>query len=49
MRRIEQALDPSLKGLRWVLLKDRSKLTADQRIRAVASCNTRRVVRVVVK
>ena len=30
MRRIEQKLDPSLKGLRWVLLKDRGKLTAAQ-------------------
>lgn len=28
MRRAEQKLDPSLKGLRWVILKDRSKLTA---------------------
>jgi transposase len=25
-RRIEQKTDPSLKGLRWALLKDRSKL-----------------------
>ncbi len=31
MRRLEQKRDPSLKGLRWVLLKDRSKLTAAQR------------------
>ena len=31
MRRLEQKLDPSLKGLRWVLLKDRAKLTAAQR------------------
>ena len=31
MRRIEQKRDPSLKGLRWVLLKDRAKLTAAQR------------------
>ena len=30
-RRLEQKLDPSLKGLRWLLLKDRSKLTAAQR------------------
>ncbi|MBW4053530.1 MAG: transposase [Proteobacteria bacterium] len=28
MRRIEQKLDPSLKGKRWVLLKDRAALTA---------------------
>ena len=31
MRRLEQKLDPSLKGLRWALLKDRGKLTAAQR------------------
>ena len=31
MRRLEQKLDPSLKGLRWVLLKDRGKLTRAQR------------------
>ena len=31
MRRAEQKLDPNLKGLRWVLLKDRGKLTAAQR------------------
>ncbi len=31
MRRIEQKNDPSLKGLRWSLLKDRSKLRAEQR------------------
>ena len=30
MRRIEQKTDPDLKGLRWALLKDRSKLTANQ-------------------
>jgi transposase len=30
-RRLEQKLDPSLKGLRWALLKDRSKLNAAQR------------------
>lgn len=30
MRRIEQKTDPDLKGLRWALLKDRSKLTATQ-------------------
>jgi transposase len=28
MRRIEQRTDPSLKGLRWSLLKDRSRLSA---------------------
>jgi len=32
MRREEQQRDPRLKGLRWVLLKDRSKLTHTQRI-----------------
>lgn len=31
MRRSEQKLDPSLKGLRWLLLKDRSTLAAAQR------------------
>jgi transposase len=30
-RRLEQKLDPSIKGLRWALLKDRSKLKASQR------------------
>lgn len=31
MRRREQKLDPSLKGLRWTLLKDRGKLASEQR------------------
>lgn len=31
MRRAEQKLDPSLKGLRWTLLKDRTKLRTGQR------------------
>jgi len=31
MRRIEQKTDPDLKGLRWALLKDRSKLRVEQR------------------
>lgn len=31
MRRAEQKLEPSLKGMRWVLLKDRSKLSRAQR------------------
>ena len=31
MRRIEQKLDPGLKGKRWVLLKDRAALTVAQR------------------
>jgi transposase len=30
MRRLEQKTDPSVKGLRWVLLKDRSKLNESQ-------------------
>jgi len=30
MRRAEQKTDPALKGLRWTLLKDRSKLSARQ-------------------
>ena len=30
-RRLEQQLDPTLKGLRWVLLKDRAKLSGAQR------------------
>jgi transposase len=30
-RRLEQQLDPTLKGLRWVLLKDRRKLSGAQR------------------
>jgi len=30
-RRIEQKNDPSLKGLRWALLKDRNKLNVEQR------------------
>ena len=30
MRRVEQRTDPALKGLRWALLKDRSKLSRDQ-------------------
>lgn len=30
MRRIEQRTDPALKGLRWALLKDKSKLSCEQ-------------------
>jgi transposase len=30
MRRIEQKTEPALKGMRWALLKDRSKLSASQ-------------------
>jgi transposase len=31
VRRLEQKTDPSLKGLRWVLLKDRQRLSESQR------------------
>lgn len=31
MRRLEQRVDPSLKGLRWTLLKDRDRLNREQR------------------
>ncbi len=31
MRRAEQKLEPNLKGMRWVLLKDRGSLTRAQR------------------
>jgi transposase len=30
-RRLEQRTDPSLKGLRWTLLKDRHRLSAESR------------------
>jgi len=30
-RRLEQRTDPSLKGLRWTLLKDRGRLSAESR------------------
>jgi transposase len=30
MRRTEQSTDPALKGLRWALLKDKSKLSSEQ-------------------
>jgi transposase len=48
MRREEQKLDPSLKGLRWLLLKDRSKLNAAQRAELddlVAHMTTKRTAR----
>ncbi len=48
MRRIEQKTDPGLKGLRWALLKDRSKLSREQAHdldRLVASFTTRRTAR----
>jgi transposase len=47
MRRIEQS-DPSLKGLRWALLKDRKKLSREQGHdldRLVAHFTTKRTVR----
>jgi transposase len=48
MRREEQKLDPSLKGLRWLLLKDRGKLNAAQRAELdelVAHMTTKRTAR----
>ena len=48
MRRIEQKLDPSLKGERWVLLKDRASLTVAQRAeldRLLAKMTTTRTAR----
>jgi hypothetical protein len=48
MRRIEQKLDPSLKGKRWVLLKDRAALTVAQRFeldRLLATMTTTRTAR----
>jgi transposase len=47
-RRIEQKLDPSIKGLRWALLKDRSKLGTQQRAdldELVAHMTTKRTAR----
>jgi len=48
MRRLEQKADPELKGMRWLLLKDRSKLNADQIAdldALVAQYTTRRTAR----
>ena len=48
MRRIEQKLDPGLKGMRWVLLKDRATLTVAQRSeldRLLAKMTTTRTAR----
>jgi len=48
MRRIEQKTDPSLKGLRWPLLKDRSSLDPNARAdldRLVAQFTTKRTAR----
>ena len=47
-RRIEQKADPALKGLRWTLLKDVSKLTPDQKADLnclVAQYTTKRTAR----
>lgn len=47
-RRIEQKTDPSLKGLRWKLLRDRDSLTPDARADLdafVAQATTRRTAR----
>jgi transposase len=47
-RRIEQKIDPSIKGLRWALLKDRSKLRTEQRAdldELVAHMTTKRTAR----
>ncbi len=47
-RRLEQKLDPSIKGLRWALLKGRSKLKASQRAELdtfLAQMTTKRTAR----
>jgi transposase len=47
-RRIEQKIDPSLKGLRWKLLRDRASLTPDARAdldALVAQVTTKRTAR----
>jgi transposase len=47
-RRLEQKSDPALKGLRWALLKDRSKLSRDQAedlARLVIKFTTKRTAR----
>ena len=48
MRRLEQKTDPALKGLRWTLLKDRSRLSRDQAAdldMLVAQITTKRTAR----
>jgi transposase len=48
MRRREQKTDPALKGLRWALLKDRSKLSREQALdldRLVIQFTTKRTAR----
>ena len=47
-RRIEQKIDPSLKGLRWKLLRDRASLTPEARVdldALVAQVTTKRTAR----
>src|ERR1700694_1016454 len=47
-RRREQKVDPALKGMRWILLKDRSRLTAQQQAELeelLAQVTTRRTAR----
>lgn len=47
-RRIEQKTDPSLKGLRWKLLRDRASLTPDARVdldALIAQVTTKRTAR----
>jgi transposase len=47
-RRQEQRTDPDLKGLRWLLLKDYSKLTGEQQDdldELIAQCTTKRTAR----
>lgn len=48
MRRLEQRTDPSLKGLRWTLLKDRSRLSDESRAdldTLIAQAATKRTAR----
>jgi transposase len=48
MRRLEQRTDPALKGLRWALLKDKSKLSREQATdldKLVARFTTKRTAR----
>lgn len=48
MRRLEQRTDPSLKGLRWTLLKDRSRLSDESRAdldSLIAQAATKRTAR----
>ena len=47
-RRLEQKIDPTLKGMRWVLLKDRSRLSKAQRAdldALIANVTTKRTAR----